>query len=79
MTMHTQTGPVIVTRGLTRHFTARKQTVEAVFAPDQEGRQGDQDHQYAQHPHRHQRAEGAEQLHEPVVDGGEEGHGGLRP
>ena len=41
MTIHTQTGPVIVTRGLTRHFTARKQTVEAVRGLDLEIRQGE--------------------------------------
>jgi ABC-2 type transport system ATP-binding protein len=41
MTMHTQTGPVIVTRGLTRHFTARKQTVEAVRGLDLEIHQGE--------------------------------------
>ncbi len=41
MTIHTQTGPVIVTRGLTRHFTSRKETVEAVRGLDLEIRQGE--------------------------------------
>jgi ABC-2 type transport system ATP-binding protein len=41
MTIHTQTGPVIVTRGLTRHFTTRKETVEAVRSLDLEIGQGE--------------------------------------
>ena len=41
MTHHTHTGPAIVTRGLTRHFTSRKQTVEAVTDLDLEIRQGE--------------------------------------
>jgi len=41
MTTHTQTGPVISTRGLTRHFTARKQTVEAVKGLDLDIAQGE--------------------------------------
>ena len=41
MTIHMQTGPVIVTRGLTRHFTSRKQTVEAVRGLDLEIAQGE--------------------------------------
>jgi ABC-2 type transport system ATP-binding protein len=41
MTIHTQTGPVIVTRGLTRHFTSRKETVEAVRGLDLEIGQGE--------------------------------------
>ncbi len=41
MTPHTHTGPAIVTRGLTRHFTSRKQTVEAVTDLDLEIRQGE--------------------------------------
>ncbi|MGH3362284.1 MAG: ATP-binding cassette domain-containing protein [Nocardioides sp.] len=41
MTVHTQNGPVIVTRGLTRHFTQRKQTVEAVRGLDLEIGQGE--------------------------------------
>src|SRR6188472_3674155 len=36
MTTHTQTGPVILTRGLTRHFTGKKATVEAVRGLDLE-------------------------------------------
>ncbi|RYB94532.1 ATP-binding cassette domain-containing protein [Nocardioides oleivorans] len=38
---HTNTGPAIVTRGLTRHFTSRKQTVEAVKGLDLEIGQGE--------------------------------------
>ena len=41
MTPHTHTGPAIVTRGLTRHFTSRKQTVEAVTDLDLEIGQGE--------------------------------------
>ncbi|CAM3156951.1 ATP-binding cassette domain-containing protein [Nocardioides dubius] len=41
MTSHPTTTPVIVTRGLTRHFTARKQTVEAVRGLDLEIGQGE--------------------------------------
>jgi ABC-2 type transport system ATP-binding protein len=41
MTHHTHTGPAIVTRGLTRHFTSRKQTVEAVTDLDLEIGQGE--------------------------------------
>jgi ABC-2 type transport system ATP-binding protein len=41
MTIHTQTGPVIVTRGLTRHFATRKETVEAVRGLDLEIQQGE--------------------------------------
>jgi ABC-2 type transport system ATP-binding protein len=41
MTIHTQTGPVIVTRALTRHFTSHKKTVEAVRGLDLEIRQGE--------------------------------------
>lgn len=43
MTYHHQerTGPAIVTRGLTRHFTSRKQTVEAVRGLDLEIGQGE--------------------------------------
>jgi ABC-2 type transport system ATP-binding protein len=43
MTYHRQerTGPAIVTRGLTRHFTSRKQTVEAVRGLDLEIGQGE--------------------------------------
>jgi ABC-2 type transport system ATP-binding protein len=37
----THTGPAIVTRGLTRHFTSRKQTVEAVQGLDLEIGQGE--------------------------------------
>ena len=40
MTSH-HTGPAIVTRGLTRHFTSRKQTVEAVSGLDLEIGQGE--------------------------------------
>ena len=40
MTYHHHTGPAIVTRGLTRHFTSRKQTVEAVQGLDLEIGQG---------------------------------------
>ncbi len=36
-----RTGPAIVTRGLTRHFTSRKQTVEAVQGLDLEIEQGE--------------------------------------
>jgi ABC-2 type transport system ATP-binding protein len=38
---HGRTGPAIVTRGLTRHFTSRKQTVEAVTGLDLEIGQGE--------------------------------------
>jgi ABC-2 type transport system ATP-binding protein len=38
---HHHTGPAIVTRGLTRHFTSRKQTVEAVQGLDLEIGQGE--------------------------------------
>jgi ABC-2 type transport system ATP-binding protein len=38
---HERTGPAIVTRGLTRHFTSRKQTVEAVTGLDLEIGQGE--------------------------------------
>ena len=41
MTPHTHTGPAIVTCGLTRHFTSRKQTVEAVTDLDLEIGQGE--------------------------------------
>lgn len=41
MTTHTHTGPVIVTRDLTRHFTSRKETVEAVRGLDLEIGQGE--------------------------------------
>ncbi|WP_245644526.1 ATP-binding cassette domain-containing protein [Nocardioides jensenii] len=41
MTTHTMTGPVIATRGLTRHFTTRKHTVEAVRGLDLEIGQGE--------------------------------------
>jgi ABC-2 type transport system ATP-binding protein len=41
MTIHTQTGPVIVTRGLTRHFTQHKRTIEAVRGLDLEIGQGE--------------------------------------
>ncbi|WP_224278892.1 ATP-binding cassette domain-containing protein [Nocardioides lacusdianchii] len=41
MTHHNHTGPAIVTRGLTRHFTSRKQTVEAVTDLDLEIGQGE--------------------------------------
>ncbi|WP_210649404.1 ATP-binding cassette domain-containing protein [Nocardioides sp. SYSU D00065] len=43
MTYHRKerTGPAIVTRGLTRHFTSRKQTVEAVQGLDLEIGQGE--------------------------------------
>lgn len=41
MTSHTSTQPAIATRGLTRHFTAHKQTVEAVRGLDLEIRQGE--------------------------------------
>src|ERR671916_493022 len=41
MTHNTHTGPAIVTRGLTRHFTSRKQTVEAVAGLDIEIGQGE--------------------------------------
>src|SRR6478752_2580610 len=41
MTYHHHTGPAIVTRGLTRHFTSRKQTVEAVQGLDLEIGQGE--------------------------------------
>ncbi|NPD04015.1 ATP-binding cassette domain-containing protein [Nocardioides sp. zg-1308] len=41
MTHHHHTGPAIVTRGLTRHFTSRKQTVEAVQGLDLEIEQGE--------------------------------------
>ena len=41
MTTHTQPGPVISTRGLTRTFTARKQTVEAVKGLDLDIAQGE--------------------------------------
>ena len=41
MTHHTHSGPAIVTRGLTRHFTSRKQTVEAVQGLDLEIGQGE--------------------------------------
>lgn len=38
---HEATGPAIVTRGLTRHFTSRKQTIEAVQGLDLEIGQGE--------------------------------------
>ncbi len=41
MTYHHHSGPAIVTRGLTRHFTSRKQTVEAVQGLDLEIGQGE--------------------------------------
>jgi ABC-2 type transport system ATP-binding protein len=41
MTHHQHSGPAIVTRGLTRHFTSRKQTVEAVQGLDLEIGQGE--------------------------------------
>ena len=41
MTTNTQAGPVITTRGLTRTFTARKQTVEAVKGLDLDIAQGE--------------------------------------
>ncbi len=41
MTYHPHSGPAIVTRGLTRHFTSRKQTVEAVQGLDLEIGQGE--------------------------------------
>ncbi|MGN0065332.1 MAG: ABC transporter ATP-binding protein [Nocardioides sp.] len=41
MTNQTSTAPVIVTRGLTRHFTRHKQTVEAVRGLDLEIAQGE--------------------------------------
>lgn len=41
MTSHTTPQPAIVTRGLTRHFTAHKQTVEAVRGLDLEIGQGE--------------------------------------
>ncbi|HEV2796893.1 MAG TPA: ATP-binding cassette domain-containing protein [Nocardioides sp.] len=41
MTHQHHTGPAIVTRGLTRHFTSRKQTVEAVQGLDLEIGQGE--------------------------------------
>jgi ABC-2 type transport system ATP-binding protein len=41
MTYTNHTGPAIVTRGLTRHFTSRKQTVEAVRSLDLEIGQGE--------------------------------------
>lgn len=41
MTYHHNSGPAIVTRGLTRHFTSRKQTVEAVQGLDLEIGQGE--------------------------------------
>ncbi len=41
MTTHTRSEPVIVTRGLTRHFTAHKQTVEAVRGLDLDIAQGE--------------------------------------
>ena len=41
MTHTHHTGPAIVTRGLTRHFTSRKQTVEAVQGLDLEIGQGE--------------------------------------
>jgi ABC-2 type transport system ATP-binding protein len=41
MTTHTQVGPVIVTRGVTRHFTSGKETVEAVRGLDLEIGQGE--------------------------------------
>ncbi len=41
MTYTDTTGPAIVTRGLTRHFTSRKQTVEAVQGLDLEIGQGE--------------------------------------
>lgn len=41
MTTHHHSGPAIVTRGLTRHFTSRKQAVEAVRGLDLEIGQGE--------------------------------------
>lgn len=41
MTIHTMTEPVIVTRGLTRHFRTKQTTVEAVRGLDLQIRQGE--------------------------------------